>query len=99
VSPTTVELPDTEESLENGTLTTLPYVSEGTVASNKLAFLELSTGAWPGVNQAAGRLAVVSRAPAIEASPYQVLRVANWSAGMWNIGMKVPAVTAAVVAK
>ena len=31
---------------------------------------------------------MVSMAPGSEASPYQVLRVANWSAGMLNLAMK-----------
>jgi hypothetical protein len=73
--------------VENGTLTTLPYDSVGAVASILLAALELSTGAWPGDNQAAGRLAFVSNAPATVGSPYQVLRVANCSAGMVNFGI------------
>jgi len=87
VSPTVSVEPVWVEMVENGTLTTLPNVSPGTVASNLLAVIELATGAWPGVNQAAGRLDVVSKAPSTEASPYQVLRVANWSAGMLNLGM------------
>jgi hypothetical protein len=85
VSPTGVVLPVYVEMVENGTLTTLPYCSVLTVASNMLAVTELSTGAWPGVNQAAGRLATALRVTG--ASPYQVLRVANWSAGMLNYGM------------
>lgn len=76
------------EMVENGTLTTLPYCSvDLTVASYWLEIKALLTGAWPGVNQAAGRSATVLRAISDVASPYQVLRVANWSAGMLNFGM------------
>lgn len=76
------------EMVETGTLTTLPYCSvDLTVASYWLAIKAFSTGAWPGVNQAAGRSATVLRELLAIASPYQVLRVANWSAGMLNFGM------------
>jgi hypothetical protein len=74
--------------VENGTLATLPNRWLSTYARLVLASKVLGTGAWPGVNQADGRLENVSIAPGTEASPYQVLRVANWSAGMLNLGMK-----------
>ena len=75
--------------MENGTLATLPNRWLSTYARLVLASKVLGTGAWPGVNQADGRLENnVSIAPGTEASPYQVLRVANWSAGMLNLGMK-----------
>jgi len=75
--------------VENGTLATLPNRWLSTYARLVLASLVLVIGAWPGVNQADGRLENnESIAPGTEASPYQVLRVANWSAGMLNLGMK-----------
>jgi hypothetical protein len=75
--------------VENGTLATLPNRWLSTYARLALAALVLGTGAWPGVNQANGRPEKsVSTAPSTEASPYQVLRVANCSAGMLNLGMK-----------
>lgn len=75
--------------VENGTLATLPNRWLSTYARFLLAALELGTGARPGVNQAAGRPEKVSTSVATVASPYQVLRVANWSAGMLNLGMKL----------
>lgn len=87
MSPTVFTDPVYVEMVETGTLTTLPYCSVGAEASNLLAVTELSTGAWPGDNQAAGRLAFASKAPATVGSPYQVLRVANCSAGMVNFGI------------
>ena len=76
------------EMAENGKLTTLPYCSvDLTLASYWLANKALLTGAWPGVNQAAGRSATVLRVLSAVASPYQVLRVENWAAGMLNFGM------------
>ena len=75
--------------VENGTLATLPSRWLSTYARLALTVLELGTGAWPGVNQADGRPEKVSRPPSTSASPYQVLRVANWSAGMLNLGMKL----------
>jgi len=74
--------------VENGTLATLPSRWLSTYARLALTVLELGTGAWPGVNQADGRPEKVSMPPSTSASPYQVLRVANWSAGMLNLGMK-----------
>jgi len=73
--------------VEAGTLTTLPYCWLSTVARYPLLVLELSTGAWPGVNQEAGRREFGSIRASAVASPYQVLRVANCSAGMLNLGM------------
>jgi len=42
--------------LETGTLTTLPYCWLSELARFKLALAALEIGAWPGVNQEAGRL-------------------------------------------
>ena len=55
-----------------------------------LLALVLETGAWPGVNHEAGSPEMVSIVVAKGASPYQVLRVANWLAGMLNLGIKFP---------
>ena len=75
--------------VENGTLATLPNRWPSTYTRLLLIAEELSTGARPGVNQADGRPEKpVSTSVATVASPYQVLRVANWSAGMLNLGMK-----------
>jgi hypothetical protein len=75
--------------VENGTLATLPNRWPSTYTRLLLIAAELGTGARPGVNQAAGRPEKVSSSLAAAASPYQVLRVSNWSAGMLNLGMKL----------
>ena len=76
--------------VENGTLATLPNRWPSTYTRLLLIALELETGARPGVNQADGRPEKsVSTSVATVASPYQVLRVANWLAGMLNLGMKL----------